>query len=96
MLELVAIDAGYGSFQALLGVSLEIRLGEAVAVIGPDGAGKTTLMRVISGLIRPTRGRIYSGRLGSDQKDEHHRRPRDPRGIARCRSIGDAPYARLD
>jgi branched-chain amino acid transport system ATP-binding protein len=58
MLELVAIDAGYGGFQALVGVSLEVRPGEAVAVIGPNGAGKTTLMRVISGLIRPIQGRI--------------------------------------
>jgi branched-chain amino acid transport system ATP-binding protein len=58
MLELVAIDAGYGGFQALFGVSLEVRRGEAVAVIGPNGAGKTTLMRVISGLIRPLQGRI--------------------------------------
>ena len=58
MLELIAIEAGYGSFQALFGVSLEVRRGEAVAVIGPNGAGKTTLMRVISGLIRPPEGRI--------------------------------------
>ena len=58
MLELDAIDAGYGGFQALVGVTLEVRAGEAVAVIGPNGAGKTTLMRVISGLIRPMQGRI--------------------------------------
>jgi len=58
MLELDAIDAGYGGFQALVRVTLEVRAGEAVAVIGPNGAGKTTLMRVISGLIRPMRGRI--------------------------------------
>jgi branched-chain amino acid transport system ATP-binding protein len=58
MLELSAIEAGYGSFQALFGISLEVRRGEAVAVIGPNGAGKTTLMRVISGLIRPTSGEI--------------------------------------
>ena len=58
MLELAAVDAGYGTFQALFGASLEVRLGEAVAVIGPNGAGKTTLMRVISGLIRPMRGMI--------------------------------------
>jgi branched-chain amino acid transport system ATP-binding protein len=58
MLELAAVDAGYGTFQAVFGVSLEVRLGEAVAVIGPNGAGKTTLMRVISGLIRPMRGTI--------------------------------------
>jgi branched-chain amino acid transport system ATP-binding protein len=58
MLELNAIDAGYGSFQALFGVSLEVKAGEAVGVIGPNGAGKTTLMRTISGLIRPHLGSI--------------------------------------
>jgi branched-chain amino acid transport system ATP-binding protein len=58
MLELRAIDAGYGSFQALFDVSLDVKAGEAVGVIGPNGAGKTTLMRVISGLIRPLKGRI--------------------------------------
>jgi branched-chain amino acid transport system ATP-binding protein len=58
MLELKAVDAGYGSFQALFGVDLEVKAGEAVGVIGPNGAGKTTLMRVISGLIRPSKGSI--------------------------------------
>jgi branched-chain amino acid transport system ATP-binding protein len=58
MLEVNALDAGYGGFQALFDVALEVNSGEAVAVIGPNGAGKTTLMRVISGLIRPTRGTI--------------------------------------
>jgi len=59
MLQLRAVDAGYGSFQALFDVSLEVNAGEAVAVIGPNGAGKTTLMRVISGLIRPMRGSMH-------------------------------------
>ena len=58
MLQLNAVDAGYGGFRALFGVSLEVRLGEAVGVIGPNGAGKTTLMRVISGLIQPRGGTI--------------------------------------
>src|SRR5436309_8878226 len=58
MLQMKAIDAGYGTFQALFGVSLEVEAGEAVGVIGPNGAGKTTLMRVISGLIRPRAGSI--------------------------------------
>jgi len=58
MLELRAIDAGYGTFQALLGVSLDVQAGEAVAVIGPNGAGKTTLMRVVSGLLRLRSGSI--------------------------------------
>ncbi len=51
MLSLAAVNAGYGSFQALFDVSLEVPQGEAVGVIGPNGAGKTTLMRVISGLL---------------------------------------------
>src|ERR1043166_3476043 len=58
MLELKAVDAGYGTFQALFGVNLEVKAGEAVGVMGPDGAAKPTLMRVISGLIRPTKGAI--------------------------------------
>ena len=63
MLELIAIDAGYSGFQALLGVSLEVRSGEAVAVIGPNGAGKTTLMRVISGMLPPHAGTLtFEGR----------------------------------
>ena len=58
MLQMKAVDAGYGTFQALFGVSLDVEAGEAVGVIGPNGAGKTTLMRVISGLIRPRAGAI--------------------------------------
>jgi branched-chain amino acid transport system ATP-binding protein len=56
MLKLDAIDAGYGAFQALFGVSMEVKAGEAVAVIGANGAGKTTLLRVISGLLPPSSG----------------------------------------
>jgi branched-chain amino acid transport system ATP-binding protein len=58
MLELKAVTAGYGHFTALWDVSLEVRAGEAVAVVGPNGAGKTTLLRVISGLIAPRTGGI--------------------------------------
>jgi len=58
MLELVSVDAGYGTFQALFSTTLDVKAGEAVGVIGPNGAGKTTLMRVISGLIRPWSGAI--------------------------------------
>ena len=56
MLNLDAIDAGYGGFQALFGVTMEVKAGEAVAVIGANGAGKTTLLRVISGLLPSTAG----------------------------------------
>jgi branched-chain amino acid transport system ATP-binding protein len=58
MLSLTAIDAGYGSFQALFGVSMRVEAGEAVAVIGANGAGKTTLLRVISGLLPASAGEM--------------------------------------
>jgi branched-chain amino acid transport system ATP-binding protein len=58
MLSLNGIDAGYGGFQALFGVSMDVKAGEAVAVIGANGAGKTTLLRVISGLLPATSGEM--------------------------------------
>jgi branched-chain amino acid transport system ATP-binding protein len=58
MLSLADIDAGYGGFQALFGVSMEVRAGEAVAVLGANGAGKTTLLRVISGLLPASSGEM--------------------------------------
>ncbi|MEU4694062.1 ABC transporter ATP-binding protein [Actinoplanes sp. NPDC023714] len=48
----------YGDTVALDGVSLEIRTGEAVAVMGPSGCGKSTLLNMIAGLDRPTAGGI--------------------------------------
>jgi branched-chain amino acid transport system ATP-binding protein len=54
------LDAGYGAVRALDGVSLFVAAGETVALLGTNGNGKTTLMRCILGLLRPTRGRILA------------------------------------
>jgi branched-chain amino acid transport system ATP-binding protein len=54
------IDASYGAVRALNGVSLNVSAGETVALLGTNGNGKTTLMRCILGLLRPTRGRIVA------------------------------------
>ena len=61
MLKVEAIDVYYGDLQALRGVSLEVREGEVVTIIGSNGAGKSTTIRSISGILRPKTGVIRWG-----------------------------------
>lgn len=58
MLSIEGIDAGYGATTILNGVSLNVQAGEVVTIVGANGAGKTTTLRTISGLIKPSAGRI--------------------------------------
>jgi branched-chain amino acid transport system ATP-binding protein len=58
MLEVHAIDTFYGETQALFGVSLAVSKGEVLALLGANGAGKTTVLRSVLGLTRPRRGDI--------------------------------------
>lgn len=51
-------DAGYGLLKVVNAVSLDVRVGETVAVVGESGSGKSTLARVITGLLPPMRGRV--------------------------------------
>jgi len=64
MFEAVDVDAGYGDFQALFGVSLSVEQGELVALVGANGAGKSTFLSVIAGAL-PAR----SGTLRFDGAD---------------------------
>ncbi len=61
MLRLEAIDAFYDDLQALAGVSFEVAEGEIMALVGANAAGKSTTLRVISGLVVPRRGRVVFG-----------------------------------
>ena len=58
-----SLDVHYKDFQALWNVSLRVKKGEIVSVIGANGSGKSTLLNTISGIFRPTRGSIeYLGK----------------------------------
>ena len=52
------IDASYGAVRALQGVSISVRDGETVALLGTNGNGKSTLMKCVMGIVRPSKGRI--------------------------------------
>jgi branched-chain amino acid transport system ATP-binding protein len=58
MLRVENLDVFYGDAQALDGVSLEIEQGSIVAIVGANGAGKTSLIRTVAGMLKPARGRI--------------------------------------
>src|SRR6188474_3276196 len=59
LLELKNVSSAYGSVEALRGVTLHVDAGEVVTLLGANGAGKSTTLRTISGLIRPTTGEIW-------------------------------------
>jgi branched-chain amino acid transport system ATP-binding protein len=63
ILQVEDLVASYGAVRALDGVTLAVRGGRVTAVLGANGAGKTSLLRTISGLLRPRRGRV---RLAGD------------------------------
>lgn len=65
MISLEDVSAGYGGQPALRNVTLSVARGDFVGLIGPNGCGKTTLLRVISGVLPPSEGRVWlrGGRL---------------------------------
>ena len=71
VLELRDVHAGYSQFHALFGVSFSIEPGQAVALIGPNGVGKTTVARVASGLIAPTSGQVLVSGQDYTQRPAH-------------------------
>jgi len=59
MLEVTDLHAGYAGSEVLHGINLQVGDGEGVVVLGPNGHGKSTLLRVLSGLIRPHSGTVH-------------------------------------
>ena len=58
LLRIESLEVAYGAIVALRGVDFEVRAGEIATLIGSNGAGKSTLLRAVSGLLRPSAGRI--------------------------------------
>ncbi|WP_372735664.1 ABC transporter ATP-binding protein [Nocardioides sp.] len=63
VLELIGVRAAYGPIEVLHGVDLTVRAGQVVALLGPNGGGKSTTVKVAAGLLAPTAGELrYAGR----------------------------------
>jgi len=91
MLKVTDLQAGYAGSEVLHSLSLEVQDGESVVVLGPNGHGKTTLLRAISGLIRPTGGRVEF-----DSQDITHKRASDIVGVGVIHiPQGDLPFPEL-
>ena len=71
LLELRSVDVSYGDLPALRGVSLTVEAGEILSVVGANGAGKTTMLRTISGLMRPRAGEILLENVRTDRLPCH-------------------------
>jgi branched-chain amino acid transport system ATP-binding protein len=71
LLEIRDLDLFYGDAQALAGVSLEVRKGEIVSIVGANGAGKSSLVRAIAGIEEPHSGRILLNGSDITRLDSH-------------------------
>lgn len=65
MLKVENLSVHYGMIQAVRDVSFEVNEGEVVSLIGANGAGKTTILRTLSGLVRPSSGKIEFSQISS-------------------------------
>ena len=71
MLEITNVDVSYGDIQALWDVSLTVKSEEIVALVGSNGAGKTTVLKTITGLLRPKNGNVSIYGVRSDTIPAH-------------------------
>jgi branched-chain amino acid transport system ATP-binding protein len=85
MLEVAALGAGYGRAQVLFGIALQVSQGEVVALLGRNGAGKSTTLKAAMGLVRPSAGTVHFDGQRIDGLDAHE--------IAR-RGLGYVPEER--
>jgi len=75
LIKLVNVTKRFGNFTAVDDISLDVRAGEIFGFLGPNGAGKTTTLKMIVGLLKPTRGKIFIN--GMDICKDHVRAKKD-------------------
>ena len=81
MLEVRNIDVFYGDVQVIWDISFEVKQGEVVALIGANGAGKSTALKTVSGLLRPRKGSVSFNGEDLGPVEAYHR---IDRGMALC------------
>ena len=81
MFRLEGIDAGYDGIRVLRDIGLEAKEGVTTVLLGPNGAGKSTTLKVVNGLLRPSRGRVL---FQGDDVTHVSAHERTARGIASC------------
>ena len=70
LITLAGVDVEFGPQRVLRGIDLDITRGQTVVVIGESGCGKTVLLKLMIGLLRPTRGRVtFDGKVLTDLRD---------------------------
>lgn len=73
ILECKNLTKRYGRTQALSGINLSLKAGRIIGLLGPNGSGKTTMIKLINGLLTPTGGRNPHRRHGAGREDQVHR-----------------------
>lgn len=71
MLEVKDLQVYYGMIQAIKGISFEVNQGEVIALIGANGAGKTTILHTVSGLLAPKKKEVLSLKVRTSQRFLH-------------------------
>ena len=73
LLEVKDLRVSYGKIEAIKGISLHVEKGEIVTLVGANGAGKTTLLKTISGILKPTTGKIIFENKDVETIEPHNR-----------------------
>ena len=63
MIEIRKVSKTYGKTIAVNDISLDVKINEILCILGPNGSGKTTLINMICGILKPTKGSIFSKRI---------------------------------